>query len=364
MIRGEVEVGNCDRLALGRGLAEQAGLFVDRKMPSLDRFVDAVGFDQIELMLGGVVAIDQHRIGASDFQRPGRDRRQHGVEIKRGGDRTSDLFEHLQLVDRLCEVAGALFHLGFEDGIGLLELARHAVELVGELFQLVLGVDVDAVTEIAGAEPPRAGAQRRDRNQHPARQQRTGKDRNRKPKSDQERDPHQLVADRRQGLRRRLLEQHGPAELRHRARRGQNRMAVGVGAGRQCLPVRRHQRCYLRQGREIPRDLRPLGRRCQHLAALVDHIGEGALADLRVTQEVGEETKIDFGDGDGGRRIGARMRNRDRHEGAAPLEKRRGIADALGKSLGQTEIARKVGLAADHDLGVRQPQLLAAVLVE
>ena len=58
------------------------------------------------------------------------------------------------------------------------------------------------------------------------------------------------------------------------------------------------------------------------------------------------------------------MRNRDRHEGAAPLEKRRGIADALGKSLGQTEIARKVGLAADHDLGVRQPQLLAAVLVE
>ena len=29
MIRGEVEVGNCDRLALGRGLTEQAGLFVD-----------------------------------------------------------------------------------------------------------------------------------------------------------------------------------------------------------------------------------------------------------------------------------------------------------------------------------------------
>ena len=185
MIGGDIEIGNRDRLASGRRLTEQAFFFIDREMLPLDRFVDAVGFDQIELMLGCVIAVDQHRVGVSNLQRAGRNRRQHGIEIERGGDRAADLFKHFQLVDRLREVAGALFHLGFEAGIGLLELAGHAVELVGEFFQLVLGADVDAVTEIAGAEPPRAGAQRRDRDQHPACQQRAGKDRNHKPEPDQ-----------------------------------------------------------------------------------------------------------------------------------------------------------------------------------
>ena len=120
-----------------------------------------------------------------DFQRARRHRRQHGVEIERGGDRAADLLEHLELVDRLREIAGALLDLGFEAGIGLLQLAGHAVELVGEFFQLVVGPHLDAMAEIAGAEPPRAGAQRRDRDQHAPRQQRAGEDRDHEAEPDQ-----------------------------------------------------------------------------------------------------------------------------------------------------------------------------------
>ena len=122
------------------------------------RLVDADRFGQVELMIVGVIAVDQHGVGMGDFERARGDRRQHGVEVERGGDRAADLLEHLELVDRLRQIARPLLHLGFEAGIGLGELAGHAVELVGEFLQLVRGLHLDAVAEIAGAETPRAGA--------------------------------------------------------------------------------------------------------------------------------------------------------------------------------------------------------------
>ena len=199
-------------------------------MLAFGRLVDADRFREVEPALGGVVAIDQHRVGMGDFERARGHRRQHGVEIERGGDRAADFLQHLELVDRLREVAGALLHLGLEAGIGFRELAGHAVELIGEFFQLVLGPHVDAVAEIAFAEPPRAAPQRRDRNQHPPRQDRAGRDRDREPERDQQRDAHQLIPDRRQRQRRRLLEEHEPAEFWNGVRNRQHRMAVNVGA--------------------------------------------------------------------------------------------------------------------------------------
>ena len=190
---------------------------------------------------------------------------------------------------------------------------------VGELLQFVLGADLDAMAEIAVAEPPRAGAQRRDRNQHPPRQQGAGEDRDQKPEPDQQRDPQQLIADRRQRLRRRLFEQHDPAELRHRAGGGQHRIAVE----RRCpRPARRpsgaDQRRDLRQLRQVLADLGPLRGARQHLAARIDHIGEGRLADLGVAEEIRQEAQVDLGDGDAG--VEAGMRHRDRHEGLRAVE--------------------------------------------
>jgi len=139
-------------------------------MRALGRPVDAGRFGQVELTPGGVVAINQNRIGAGDFERARRDRRQHRVEIERGRDRAADLLENLKLVDRLRQIPRALLDLGFEAGIGLLQLAGHAVELVGEFLQLIVGIHLDTMAEIAGPELARAAAQRGDRDQHPPRQ--------------------------------------------------------------------------------------------------------------------------------------------------------------------------------------------------
>ena len=69
---------------------------------------------RLKWRFAGVIAVDQHRIGMGDLQRARGHRRQHGVEIERGGDRAADLLQHLQLVDRLREIAGSLLHLAFE----------------------------------------------------------------------------------------------------------------------------------------------------------------------------------------------------------------------------------------------------------
>ena len=251
------EMGDRDRLALRRRLAERAVAGVDRAMGAFGCLVDADRFRQVELMIAGVIAIDQHGVGMRNLKRAGGDCRQHRVEIERGGDRAADFLEHLEFVDRLRQIPRPLLHLLFEAGIGRGELARHAVELVGELFELVGGLHFDAVAEIAGAETPCAGLQRRDRHQHAARHDRAGDDRDHEAEPDQKRDSHQLITDRRQRLRGLLFEEHVPAELRHGGRRRQHRMSVQISARRRRRAARRECGGDLRQ---LPRDsCRPPG---------------------------------------------------------------------------------------------------------
>ena len=313
-------------------------------------------------MPDGVIAIDQHGVGIGDFERARGDRRQHGVEVERGGDRAADLLEHLQLVDRLREVARALLHLLFEAGIGLRKLPGHAVELACQFFQLVRRLHLDAVGKIAGAEAAGAGAERGDRHQHPSRHDGAGDDRDHEAERDQQRNPHQLVADRRQRLRGRLLEEHVPAELRHLGRGGQHGIAARVLAGSPRDAVRRHHGRDLRQRCEVPADLGALRGVRQHLALAVDDIGLGRLADLGVAQEVVEEGEVDFGDGDAG--IVAGMRQRERHEGTLLPKMGRGKADAPRQRLGEAEVAGEIRIAADRDGLPRQPQRFAALAVD
>ena len=130
MVRRGIEIGQRDRLALRGGFAERAAV-APRSRDGCLRPILSMPIASVRLKrcLIGVIAIDQHGVGMGDFERARGDRRQHGVEVERGGDRAADLLEHLQLVDRLREVARALLHLAFEAGIGLGQLAGHAVEL-------------------------------------------------------------------------------------------------------------------------------------------------------------------------------------------------------------------------------------------
>ena len=312
-------------------------------------------------MFCGVMAVDQHRVGMGDFQRARRHRRQHRVEVERGGDRAADFLEHLEFVDRARQIARARLDLGFEAGIGFLQLAGHAVELVGQFLQLVPGAHLDAMAEIAGAEPPRAGAQCGDRDQHPPRQHGAGENRDHEAEPDQQRDPHQLIPDRRQRLRGRLLVQHLPAEFRHGARCRQHLLAVEAGARGQRHAVRLQQGCDLRQGGEFLSHLRALRAR-QHLAARIDHIGVADLADLGLAEEIVEKAQVDLGQRHAG--VDAGMRHRDRHERAGADEIGRCEGDALGVGLDKSDIAGKVGVAVGHHLGARHPQQFAAGAAE
>ena len=84
-----------------------------------------------------------------------------------------------QIVERGRELMGTLRNLLFQAGVGFLELAGHIIELIGERFQLVAGVDRDTLREIAGAEPGRALTQLPDRPQHPVGDETAGEQRDR-----------------------------------------------------------------------------------------------------------------------------------------------------------------------------------------
>ena len=50
------------------------------------------------------------------------------------------------------ELVCALLDLLFQARIGFLQLPRHCVELIGERFELVAGLDGDALREVAATE--------------------------------------------------------------------------------------------------------------------------------------------------------------------------------------------------------------------
>src|SRR4029453_15715876 len=72
------------------------------------------------------------------------------------------------------QLVRALLDLLFQAGIGFLQLARHGVELVRERFELVPGLDGNALAEVAAAEPCGAYPQRLDRADHAAGKKHSG----------------------------------------------------------------------------------------------------------------------------------------------------------------------------------------------
>ncbi len=83
----------------------------------------------------------------------------------------ADLTESTKLEDRLFELAGADFDLGFQIGVRVLELARHLIELISKRFEFVAGFDRDALRKIAAADAGGAGPQRVDGHHHFAHQE-------------------------------------------------------------------------------------------------------------------------------------------------------------------------------------------------
>ena len=100
---------------------------------------------------------------------------EHRVEHRRevagrGVDDPQHLGGRGLLLQRLGQFGGALLDALLQLGVGFLQIAGHAVELPGERFEFVAGMDLDAAVEIAGAEALGARRNRADRAGHAARQ--------------------------------------------------------------------------------------------------------------------------------------------------------------------------------------------------
>src|SRR6476659_4644072 len=87
------------------------------------------------------------------------------------------LARDFELTALLLNFARALFDLLLQSGIGFLQSSRHDIELVGERFEFVPGLDADLLGQIASANALGAGTQRLDGSNHAARQKHPGQHR-------------------------------------------------------------------------------------------------------------------------------------------------------------------------------------------
>ena len=106
-------------------------------------------------------------LGLADARRVLQHGLEHGLQLAgRAADDTQDLRRRRLLLQRLAQLVGANLDLLFQVGIGFLQAAGHVVELIGERFKLVAGLDRDALAKVAAADARRAGAQGLDRHHH------------------------------------------------------------------------------------------------------------------------------------------------------------------------------------------------------
>lgn len=98
------------------------------------------------------------------------------------------------------QLARPLLDLAFERRIGLLQLHRHAVELIAQGFKFVSGLDDNAFGQIAVADLRRTFAQRSDRHHHSAGQEKASEKCNGQRSQQENSRTDQRLVERRIGL--------------------------------------------------------------------------------------------------------------------------------------------------------------------
>ena len=140
-------------------------------------------------------------------------------------------------------------------GVGIAQLPRHRIEAIGECFQLVAGVDLDLLVELAGADALRAFLERADRAHHAACERQCPQRRKRHTREDQECGAHDRRVELFVDFRNRLLDEHVPAQRCDRRHRSQDRGACQVARHhRRFIGFRRRRGergLHVRQLREI-----------------------------------------------------------------------------------------------------------------
>ena len=300
--------------------------------------------------------------------------RQHGCEYRlQFARRARDDAQHLGgrglLLQRRGQLSRAILDLLFESRIGLFQLAGHVVELVGEAFELVAGLDRNALAEIAAADALSAGLQGLDRHHHSARQENAGEDRQRQAQQQQQARTLDRLDERRVGLLARQLDEHQPTGCRDRRVGGQHVAAADIlrllqGFLRDARG-RRARRLHLREPRHVgvAQHQADVGVRDQ-AALRVDHVGLPVLADLDLRDDLPDQLEVDLGHAHPG--VAARAGERQGHVGlgfAAEID--RAVIDLLRHRLDEFRVLGVVGLAGHHVHGEpRHLELLLAGGIE
>ena len=177
--------------------------------------------------------------------------------------------------------------LALQPGVRLLQLRAHLVELLGEALELVAGADLDAVVELAGADPRRAFLQRAQRPHQGAGEEEA---RRRSRPAGRRRAAAPCAQDRgverRERLGARRLDEHRPVQRRDRRVRGEHlarpsgRARAG-GAGRAGRAARPHLRQRAQVG--LLQHQADVGMGDQH-AVGIDDVGEARSAPILIRE--------------------------------------------------------------------------------
>jgi hypothetical protein len=317
--------------------------------------------------LGSFAQHDRRVVGAAEAACRRRDGLQHRQHVgRRLGDHPQHLGRRRLLFQGFAQLGGTVLDLLFEAGIGFLERLGRAVELIGQRFQLVARLDLEAVTEVAAAHALSPCLQGPDRHHHAPGQQGAGKPGNEQAQDEKRQGAQTGVDHRLLRLRQRQLDEHQPVQRRNRRIGGQDRRTGAIrGIDRGGLVARRYEGGRdLREAAHVraAQHQRDVGMRHQPAHA-VDDIGVAVLADLDLGDHVQDQLEIDLRDGDA---AAAAMRHRHGEIGLALLaEIDRPEIDLVGLGLDEGRLGRTVGAAADHvHAEARHAELLAAVAVE
>ena len=255
-----------------------------------------------------------------------------------------------QIVERTRKLLCAALDLVFQVGIGFLQPRAHVVELVGEAFQLVAGLDRDALGEIAAADALGAGAQGLDRADHAPRKENSGEHREDRRRQQHDREPLQRGIERGIGL----LTGSSTNMVQPSGMIGAEAvstswpwMFIARSSQRSSRGLRRHawpraHALHLRQLRHVgvAQHQTDVGMGDQP-ALRADHIGVAVLADLDLRDHVPDQLQIDLGDADAGVLAGAGQRQR--HVGLGlPAEIDRPVIDLVGDGLGEFRVLGEV----------------------
>ena len=253
------------------------------------------------------------------------------------------------LLERYAQFGGALLDLFFQIGVGLLQLAGHVVELIGQRLDFVAALDRNALAEIAAADARRAGAQHLDWHHHPSRQEHAG------DKRERQRDKQDVTGAQDRAVKGcvslfdRGLDEHEPAERVHRRVGGQYFVAADIvrfphRLGRGARPRAPH----LRQSRHVgvAQDQADVRMRDQP-AGGIDHIGAAVLADLDLGHHIPDQLEIDLRDAHPGIAPGAGKRQRHVRLGLA-AKVNRAVIDFMRHGLREFRLLGVVDAASNH----------------